>query len=324
MTTTATRTPRQAGQFGRWWQALLAVLGAVALLAAACGDDDDDVAADDGDDTEEREGPPISIGAQDFQESAIVSEIYRQALEGEGFDASIQQVGGFRDLLFAAFEAGDVNLAPEYVASELDFIEEGLATNDVDESMDELQPLLADMGLVALEPSDAVNTNVIVVTRETADDLGLETVSDLGDHADDLTLGALADCEENAFCIPGLQRVYDIDLTDNFVPLDYGLIATSLQEGEIDVGFLFSTDAVLDGDEYVVLEDDEDMFAADNVFPLATQDLVDAYGDDLSGVLDAISAELTTDDLIEMNSRHDVDREDPDVIAADWLDENDV
>jgi osmoprotectant transport system substrate-binding protein len=323
MTTTATRTPRQAWQFRRWWQPLVGILGAVALLAAACGDDDDGVATDDGD-TEEREGPSISIGAQDFQESAIVSEIYRQALEAEGFDASIQEVGGFRDLLFAAFEAGDVNLAPEYVASELDFIEEGLATNDVDESMDELQPLLAGMGLVALEPSDAVNTNVIVVTRETADDLGLESVSDLADHADDLTLGALADCEENAFCIPGLQRVYDIDLTDNFVPLEYGLIATSLQEGEIDVGFLFSTDAVLDGDEYVVLEDDEDMFAADNVFPLATQALVDAYGDDLVDVLDGISAELTTDDLVAMNSRHDVDREDPDVIAADWLAENDI
>jgi osmoprotectant transport system substrate-binding protein len=323
MTTTATRTPRQARQFGRWWQPLLAMLGAVALLAAACGDDDDDVATDNGG-TEEREGPPISIGAQDFQESAIVSEIYQQALEAEGFDASIQQVGGFRDLLFAAFEAGDVNLAPEYVASELDFLEEGLATSDVDESMDELQPLLDDMGLVALEPSDAVNTNVVVVTQETADDLGLSAVSDLADHADDLTLGALADCEENAFCIPGLQRIYDIDLTDNFVPLDYGLIATSLEEGAIDVGFLFSTDAVLDGEEFLVLDDDEDMFAADNVFPLATQDLVEAYGDDLVDVLDGISAALTTDDLIDMNSRHDVDREDPDVIAADWLDENDI
>ena len=36
-------------------------------------------------------------------------------------------------------------------------------------------------------------------------------------------------------------------------------------------------------------------------------------------MLDAISAELTTEDLTELNRRFDVDREDADAIAESWL-----
>jgi osmoprotectant transport system substrate-binding protein len=72
----------------------------------------------------------------------------------------------------------------------------------------------------------------------------------------------------------------------------------------------------------VLLEDDQNMLAADNVFPVLTQELVDTYGDDLTGLLDDISAELTTEDLIELNRRFDVDREDAEDIAGDWLSEH--
>ena len=49
----------------------LAVLAGFVLLAAACGDDDSGGGA--------KEGPAISIGAQDFGESSILAEIYKQA-----------------------------------------------------------------------------------------------------------------------------------------------------------------------------------------------------------------------------------------------------
>jgi osmoprotectant transport system substrate-binding protein len=66
------------------------------------------------------------------------------------------------------------------------------------------------------------------------------------------------------------------------------------------------------------------MLAADNVFPVASQELVDAYGEDFTAVLDSISAELTTEDLTELNRRFDVDREDADAIAESWLSDHDL
>jgi osmoprotectant transport system substrate-binding protein len=305
-------------------QVLLAVLAAFALVAAACGDDDDDTEA--GGETEAPaipDGPAISIGAQDFGESAILAEIYEGALSEAGYEVAIQQVGGFRDLLFGAFESGDVNLAPDYVASQLEFLNDfaGEATGDVDETFGKLEPLLEERGLVGLEPSEAVDTNAFVVTQETSDELGLTTLSGLADNPD-LTLGAPQDCESNAFCIPGLMNVYGVDLSANFVPLDAGVVPTSLAEGAIDVGLMFSTDGRIASEGFVLLEDDQEMLAADNVFPVLSQELIDAYGDDLAAVLDEVSAALTTDGLIEMNRRYDVDREDAEDIAADWLSDN--
>src|SRR5690606_16599443 len=190
---------------------------------------------------------------------------------------------------------------------------------DVDETFSLLQPRLEERDLVGLEPSEAVNTNAFVITRETSDELGITTLSDLADKGADLTLGGPQDCESNAFCIPGLQRVYDLDLSQNFEPLDAGLVATSLAEGAIDVGLLFSTDGRIASEGWVLLEDDQEMLAADNVFPITSQEVVEAYGDDLTELLDSISAELTTEELIELNKRYDVDKEDADDIAEDWL-----
>lgn len=300
----------------RQHKAIVAALLALGLLATACGGDDDDDTA-----TEEKSGPTIKIGAQDFGESAILAQIYKQALETEGFKADTSELGGFRDLLFAAFESDDVNLAPDYLASELEFLnsQAGEATSDADETLAKLEPLLEEKGLVAFTPSDAVNTNSFVMTKDKSEELGIETLSDLAEKGEGLKLGAPADCEENAFCIPGLKEVYGLDLSSGFTPLDSGVVASALEAGEIDVALLFSTDGRIADEGWVLLEDDKTMLAADNVLPVASQEIADAYGEDLSSLLDKISAELTTDELIELNKRFDIDKDDAADIATDWL-----
>lgn len=296
-------------------RAIGAGLLALVMVTAACGDSGDGA----------QDGPEVVIAAQDFGESEILAEIYRGALESDGFTASVQRVGGFRDLELAAFDSGDINLAPEYAASMLEDLNGGAgeATGDAAETTDMLNGLLNDLGLVALEPSDAVDTNAFVITAETSESLGIRTLSDLAEKGADLTLGGPADCEVNPFCIPGLQRVYDLDLSANFTPLQPGLpTADALASEAIDVAILFSTSALIADRGYVLLEDDMNMLAADNVVPVLTDELLDAYGDDIRSLLNEISSKLTTADLTAMNKRFDVDNEDADEIAADWLADN--
>jgi len=311
---------------------LVALLAALALVAAACGGDDDGAVASSGDDTPETtaaegdaapDGPPIRIGAQDFGESAILAEIYGQVLEAEGYEVEQVSVGGFRDVLLAAFENGEVNLSPEYAASMLEFLNEnaGEATGDADETVELLQAQLDELGLVALTPAPAVDTNAFVVTQETSEAQGLTKLSDLPADGGDLTLGAPQDCETNPFCIPGLQRVYGVDLSGDFVPLEAGLVADALAAGEIQVGVLFSTSGRIADEGWVLLEDDEGMLAADNVTPVISAELEEAYGDELVTLLDEISAAIDTATLTELNKRFDIDKEDADVIAADFIEE---
>ena len=306
----------------RW---ALALLLPFALVAAACGDDDDSSEGGGGggdaacSQASAPEGAPeIVIGAQDFGESRILAEIYSQCLAAAGFAVSIQELGGFRDLEVPAFESGDINFAPEYAASMLEFLNEqaGEATADAEETVELLNERLAELDLIALEPSEAVDTNALVVTQETSDELSLTAISDLEGQTG-LTFGAPADCETNAFCLPGLQEVYGVDLSDGFTALETGAIADALDAGEIDIALLFSTDSRIATNEWVLLEDDESMLAADNIVPVVTTELNDVEG--LADLVNAVSAELTTENVTEMNRRFDVDREDADVAAGDFL-----
>ena len=311
----------------RYWKLLLALLAVFSLAAAACGDDE--TSTDDTEPPEDEpaipDGPDIAIGAQDFGESAVLAEIYKQGLEAKGYTVNIEEVGGFRDLLFAAIDSGDVNFAPDYVASQLEFLNEfaGEATPDVDETLDLLVPRLEAKELVAFEPSDAVDTNAFVVTQETSESEDLVTLSDLAGKTD-LKLGGFQDCETNAFCIPGLKSVYGADLSANFTPLDVGLVADALTNGDIDIAILTTTDGRIESEGWVLLEDDKSMFVADNVFPVLTKEVADAYGADFEDAVNAISAALTTEGLVELNKRYDVDKDDAADIAADFLADNDL
>jgi osmoprotectant transport system substrate-binding protein len=309
--------------------ALLLVVGL--LGAAACGDDEDDGGDEESSDTTEAEsgsgGPTIQIGAQGFGESQILAEIYEQALDENGYEADVVEVEGNRQVLFDAIDAGDVNFAIDYVASELEFLNDfaGEATNDLDETFALLEEQLAERDMVAFDPADAINVNAFTVTSDTAEELGLETLSDLAENGADLSLGAPQDCAENAYCLIGLQEVYGVDMSANFTPLgDSGLVAAALDEGEIDVGVLFSTDGYLAEGDYVVLEDDQEMLAADNIVPVTTQEVADDGGDELAELVNAITAEITTDELVELNRLFDIENEDAEDIAEGWLADHEV
>jgi osmoprotectant transport system substrate-binding protein len=299
---------------------LLATLG---LVAAACGSDDDggttpatDAPAPDA----IPEGPTIVIGAQDFGESAILAQVYGQALEEAGYPVRQQSLGGFRDLVFTSFDSGDINFTPEYAASALEFLNDfaGEASGDIDETAEKLRAELESRGLQALDASPAVDSNSFVVTPETAEARGLSAVSDL---TDDLRLGGPPDCPDNASCIPGLISVYDLDLSGNFIPLDGGgpLTVAALEGGEIDVAILFSTDGVIADRGWVVLDDDRGLINADNIIPVTTNAVVDAYGDDFVALVNAVSAALDTPQLTELNRQFGIDREDANVVARNWL-----
>jgi osmoprotectant transport system substrate-binding protein len=154
--------------------------------------------------------------------------------------------------------------------------------------------------------------------------MGIMTLSDLAAKGASLKLGAPQDCESNGFCIPGLKRVYGVDFTSNFTPLDLDLVPTTLQAGEIDVAVLTSTDGnlVQHKDDWVVLDDDKDMLAADNIFPVISKEVADAYGSDLTDMLDKVSSKLTTEGVAELNKRYVIDKEDADAIAKSWLEDN--
>lgn len=305
--------------------ALLAALGlSVSLVGAACGDDGDSSSSSASGTADCGEPKAtVTIGAQGFGESEILAEIYAQALTARCYDASVKKLGAqaFRETEVAAFEKKEINFAPEYAASMLEYLnnKKGEATGDPTATYEKLNTYLEPKGLAALRPSAAVDTNAFVVTKETSEELGIKSLSDLASKGKSLKLGAPADCATNPFCIPGLKNTYGLDLSGSLTPLGGGQVADALDAGTIQVGVLFSTAGTIAAKDYVLLEDDKKMLAADNVLPVVTIELRDTDG--FAAAVNEITEALTTDALIGMNKRFDIDKEDADVIAKEFLEE---
>ena len=297
--------------------ALGAALLAVALLAAACGEDGSGGGGGGGG-GEDR--GTLTVGGVAFAENQIVAEMYAQVLEYAGYTVERQTGLESREVLQPAIEAGDVDIAPEYLSSLLLFLDpDATASGDHEEAHSSLAPLLDERGQTLLESSEANDTNAFVVTQETAEANDLTTVSDLAPVAGELTLGGPPECPERPFCIPGLRDSYGIEFGE-FVPLDVGgpMTVEALENGDIDVGLLFSTSSVIGANGWVLLEDDQQLQNAENITPVVRTEVLN---DEIAGLLNDVSATLTTENITELNGRVEIDEKDPADVAADHLSE---
>jgi osmoprotectant transport system substrate-binding protein len=269
-------------------------------------------------------GKNLTVGVSGaFTENVLVAEMYSQALENCGYTVDKKLDIGSREVSDAALEKGEIDIKPEYLSSELAQIDPS-ATQSGDPAVvaSKLRPLLQKKGIELLDYSPAADQNVFVTTQETADKYNLETVDDLASSAGQLTLGGPPECPKRAFCIIGLKKVYGVTFGD-FKALDVGGPETvqALDAGAIDVGLLFSTNPIIQSKGWVVLKDDKGLQAADNIAPVVNQSALD---DTVKTTLDKISQALTTDELTQLISRVDVDREDASDVAASFLQDHNL
>lgn len=297
-----------------------AVLLALALVASACGSGGDDDSGGGGGGGSESKGS-ITVGSDAFPEAQIVGEMYALVLEQEGYEVERQLDLESREVRLPAMEDGQVDVAPEYLASLLSVVDpEAEASTDPAEVSETLQAPLEEMNLEILPYSEAVDTNAFVVTQETADEFGLSAVSDLAGPAGDMTLGAPAECPKRPYCIPGLKDVYGVEFGD-YRPLEYGAATVqALSAGAIDVALLFSTDPLIEENELVLLEDDKNLQSADNIAPLAHADVAS----DVESILQPVTDALTTDGMTALNARVAIEHEDASTVAQDFLEKEGI
>lgn len=319
---------------GRRWAAMLLWL-ALALVAAACADSDDEATdeAAAGDEPTAAEASPapaaedrgeLVVGSTNFDEQELVAEMYALALEDAGFTVERRYQLGSREVVLPALTSGEIDVYPEYVGTALEFLNEGAgeATGDTQATTDLLRDRFGEQGVDVLEPSEAQDKNGLVVRPETAEEYDLETVSDLSGVAEELTLGGPPECPERPLCIPGYQETYDVEFGD-FRALDAGGAVTieALESGEIDVALLFTTDGVIAANDWVLLEDDQDLQPAENITPVIRSDVNTEAATD---ALNSVSEVLTTENVTEMIRQLRIDGADPAQVAQDFLTEQGV
>ena len=298
------------------WLVVLAAL--IAFLATACGSANPLGSGEISGDLKS-----IKVGSADFPESKIIAEIYAQALEANGFEVSRQFGIGSRETYVPAVKDHSIDLIPEYTGNLLQYFDKNTKATDPDSVLLALyRALPGDLSI--LTPSPANDQDTVAVTSETAAKWNLKTIADLAEHSAEVKFGAPSEFLNRTEGLPGLKEKYGLDVAPaNFIAIsDGGGPATvrALVDGTVTAADIFSTSPAIPQNKLVILKDPKNNFLAANVVPLvASQKL----SDQLKTVLDAVSAKLSTEALIEMNIETSGNSGiDPEEAAAKWIKAN--
>ena len=310
-------------QVRRSLAAVLAV-GSI-LLATSCADDEVSGSPEDEASTGSADKGTVSISGQSFPEAALVASMYEQLLSDAGYSTDVKLVDA-RDAYMATFP-DSIDVVPEYVGGIVNFLNaakngenaDPITAGDGQELADAGKELLDAQGITLLDLSEATDTNAFFVTQEFSEKEGVTKLSDLEGMS--VKLAAAPDCEGRLDCEGGLSDDYGIKVTE-VLPLGYASDQTyqAVLDGETELGETSTTDGTLETQGLVVLEDDKQIQPAQNLVPAVSNTFL-ADHPDVAEVLNPLMAALTTENLTELNGRVAVDREKPEDVARDFLEQ---
>lgn len=284
--------------------------------------------------------PEVSVGSKDFTEQLVLAEMVAALLEDSGYEVNRELNLGGTAVVHEALVAGDVNVYVEYTGSGLEILDvdplefagngngEEDATPDADngvEGMDEVYDLVSteyeeQFGLMWLEPWGFNNTYQLAMRGDHAEELGIETVSDLVEQSGDLEAGFTQEFLVRDDGYPGMQGTYEgLEFADA-AGLDPGLMYDALVNEEVDVISAFATDGRIAAFDLVLLEDDMNFFPPYYAAPVVDGELLE-QSPEVEELLNQLAGQISDEEMAELNLQVDEEGAAPEDVAQEFLTE---
>ena len=257
----------------------------------------------------------LNIGSKKFTESVLLGEIATQLLLTEGFETTHQADLGGTAILWNGLLEGELDIYPDYSGT---LMQEILADHNV-RTLDELEATLASYDIKMAAPLGFNNTYAIGMAEGRAEELGIQTISDLVQHPD-LAGGFSNEFMDREDGWPGLSEAYNLPHTQ-VRGLDHDLAYRALESGDIDMMELYSTDAEIDYYGLRALEDDRQFFVQYLAIYLYRADL-DERNPEAVRLLKSLSGSLDESLMTSLNARAKIDKVPASEVAADFLNEH--
>jgi osmoprotectant transport system substrate-binding protein len=258
----------------------------------------------------------IIVGSANFPENALLADIYADALSAKGVKVTKKLNIGSRETYIPALKDGSIDLIPEYSGVLLQYFDKSATAVSPDDVFAALQKAVP-APLTVLDKSAAEDKDAVVVTKATATKYNLTSISDLKSVAGKLAIGGPPEWKTRQTGLPGLKAKYGVTF-GSLKALDAGgpLTIQALKSGRVQAADVFTTDPNIAANGWVILQDPNNLFAAQNVLPLINSTKA---SDTVKTTLNAISAKLDTASLGALVKSVVLDKKDPDVVAQDWL-----
>ena len=197
---------------------------------------------------------PIIVGSKKFTESYVLGEIARRALNDAGVATEHRQGMGGTIILWQALQGGQIDTYPEYTGT----ITQEILKNGQPLSLQEIRDALGKFGVGVTESLGFNNTYAVVMRRSEAQRLRIRSISDLRKHPE-LKIGLTHEFLDRQDGWQPLRERYRLP-QQSVIGIDHALGYAALANGSIDVKDAYSTDAKIEQNDLVVLEDDLQFF----------------------------------------------------------------
>jgi osmoprotectant transport system substrate-binding protein len=269
----------------------------------------------------ETQATPIIVGAKNFPEQYVLGQLYRQALEAQGFEVQYKENIGSTELIDSALRSGRVTIYPEYTGIMLSVTFKRKSLPKTAAATYALAKRLYERrGQTLLRRTPFQDRDVIAVTRATANRYGLRTIADLK-KVPDLDVAGFPEWETR-WTRP-IGRLYGVRGFD-FVPLSGISAYTLLDRRTVLAADVFTTDPQLLSKKYVQLRDPKNMFGFQHVAPVVDRKLVSENGARFTSTVNKVSSLLTVRAIAAMNKAVGIDKKPASRVADAFLRANDL
>src|SRR5438876_9755980 len=196
----------------------------------------------------------VVIGSKKFTESYVLGEIAKRALSDAGIPAEHREGMGGTIILWEALRGGQIDAYPEYTGT----IAQEILKSDRPLTIQQIESALEKMSVGMTESLGFNNTYALVMRRDKTQRLGLRTISDLRKHPE-LKIGLTHEFLDRRDGWRPLRERYALP-QQNVIGIDHALGYSALANGSIDVKDAYSTDAKIEENDLVALEDDLHFF----------------------------------------------------------------
>lgn len=288
-------------------------LVAVALInLAACGS-----SADTQTSSEDSKGS-IRVGSKDFTESLVVSEIYANALEDNGYEVErVQNIAS--SVIPQSIESDELDIYPEYTGTALLSIFALPLETNPDTVYETVKEAYEEGGiLTVLDYAPGNDGQGIAIRTSVAEEYGISTISDLQANADKIRFASQGEFDERADGLKGLAEAYGEFNFASSTVYDNSLKYEILKNDEADATPAYTTEGQLsDKEEFTVLEDDKQFWPPYNLVPVIRQDVLEA-NPGVAEIINEIDESLDTETLIDLNAKVDLDGQEYEDVAKEY------
>lgn len=197
-------------------------------------------------------------------------------------------------------------------------------TTDPEETLKKAQKLFGEEYNVKwYNPIGYINNYSIAVTNDYAVENDIETLTDLGDYADQLTLGTdNAWIERDNDGYAGFKETYGYSFADAR-GMDAALMYKGIDSEELDVVTAYTVDPQLIEYDLKVIEDDQEFFPPYEGSLVARNEVIDEYPE-IDDIMTELEDTVDTEKMTELIHEVDIEKRSVTEVAEEFLQENDL